>query len=210
MPGLPALPSGGLYSHSCTTVHERSMPGTVPDPRYRIVAIGTIMRGMVESLLRLRGLAWPLLIGLILGGSVMLLGGSALFWALVAGGLAALLIAQFIPFQEPILRPAEQTADDPLAALPPMTRVLLDQLPSPVMLLDEDEKVLFVNHSMRDVLGPGLDRKRASQVLRNPEVLAAIADARRGQASNVPFSLPVPVERHYQAYAARISVSPSV
>src|SRR3954468_22565976 len=168
------------------------------------------MRGMVESLPRLRGLAWPLLIGLILGGSVMLLGGSALFWALVAGGLAVLLIAQFVTFQEPILRPAEQTADDPLAALPPMTRVLLDQLPSPVMLLDEDEKVLFVNHAMRDVLGPGLDRKRASQVLRNPQVLAAIAEARQGHATNVPFTLPVPIERHYQVYAARISVSPSV
>jgi two-component system phosphate regulon sensor histidine kinase PhoR len=78
------------------------------------------------------------------------------------------------------------------------------------MLLDDDERVLFVNHSMRDVLGPGLDRKRASSVLRNPEVLAAIAAARRGVATNVPFSLPVPIERHYQAYAARISVSPSV
>jgi len=168
------------------------------------------MRVMVESLMRLRAVAWPLIIGVILGGSVLLLGGSALFWALVAAGLAALLIAQFITFQEPVLRPPEQTADDPLAALPPMTRVLLDQLPSPVMLLDEDETVLFVNHSMRDVLGPGLDRKRASQVLRNPDVLAAIAEARRGFPTNVPFSLPVPVERHYQAYAARISISPSV
>jgi len=60
------------------------------------------------------------------------------------------------------------------------------------------------------VLGPGLDRKRASSVLRNPHVLGAIAEARRGFATNVPFSLPVPIERHYQAYAARISVSPSV
>jgi two-component system phosphate regulon sensor histidine kinase PhoR len=150
------------------------------------------------------------MIGTILGGSAVLLGGSALFWALVAAGLAILLITQFVSFQEPILRPAEQTDDDPLAALPPMTRVLLDQLPSPVMLLDADEKVLFVNHAMRDVLGPGLDRKRASQVLRNPEVLEAIAQARQGEATNVPFSLPVPIERHYQAYAARISVSPSV
>src|SRR6185437_2335363 len=188
---------------------ERSMPGTVlgsalSDRRNRDYYVG-----MVESLLRLRGLAWPLLIGVILGGSVLLVGGSALFWALVAAGLAALLIAQFVTFHEPILRPAEQTADDPLAALPPMTRVLLDQLPSPVMLLDEDEKVLFVNHSMRDVLGPGLDRKRAFQVLRNPDVLAAIAEARRGFPTNVPFSVPVPVERHYQAYAARISISPS-
>lgn len=165
---------------------------------------------MIESFRRLRAVAWPLLIGLVLGGSMLLLGGSALFWALVAAGSAVLLIAQFVSFQEPILRPAEQTADDPLAALPPMTRVLLDQLPSPVMLLDEDEKVLFVNHSMRAVLGPGLDRKRASQVLRNPDVLGAIAQARQGFATNVPFSLPVPIERHYQAYAARISVSPSV
>jgi two-component system phosphate regulon sensor histidine kinase PhoR len=78
------------------------------------------------------------------------------------------------------------------------------------MLLDDVERVLFVNHSMRDVLGPGLDRKRASSVLRNPDVLAAIAEARRGFSTDVPFSLPVPIERHYQAYAARISVSPSV
>jgi two-component system phosphate regulon sensor histidine kinase PhoR len=165
---------------------------------------------MLESFLRLRAAAWALVIGTVLGGSVLLLGGSALFGALVAASLAVLLIAQFVSFQEPILRPAEQTADDPLAVLPPMTRVLLDQLPSPVMLLDEDEKVLFVNHAMRAVLGPGLDRKRASQVLRNPDVLAAIAQARQGQATNVPFSLPVPIERHYQVYAARISVSPSV
>ena len=165
---------------------------------------------MIESFLRRKAVAWPLLIGLVLGGSAVLLGGSELFWALVAAGLAALLIAQFVTFQEPILRPPQQTADDPLAVLPPMTRVLLDQLPSPVMLLDEDEKVLFVNHSMRAVLGPGLDRKRASQVLRNPDVLAAIAEARQGHATNVPFSLPVPIERHYQVYAARISVSPTV
>lgn len=165
---------------------------------------------MMESLQSLRAAAWPLMIGTILGGAAVLLGGSALFWALVGASLSILLITQFVSFQQPILRPPEQTADDPLAALPPMTRVLLDQLPSPVMLLDEDEKVLFVNHAMRDVLGPGLDRKRASQVLRNPDVLAAIGQAGQGRATDVPFSLPVPIERHYQAYAARISVSPTV
>ena len=97
-----------------------------------------------------------------------------------------------------------------LSTLPPLTRLLLERLPMPVMLLDDDERVLFVNHSMREVLGPGLDRKRASSVLRNPEVLAAIAGAGRGESSDVPFTLPVPVERHFQAYAARISVAPPV
>ena len=165
---------------------------------------------MVESFARLRATAWPLVIGTIAGGGVVLFAGPGLFWALVALALAVMLIVQFVSFQEPILRPAEQTSDDPLAALPPLTRVLLDQLPSPVMLLDDDERVLFVNRSMRDVLGPGLDRKRASSILRNPDVRAAIAAAHGGSATNVPFSLPVPIERHYQAYAARISVSPSV
>ena len=164
---------------------------------------------MVESVLRLRPAAWSLIIGMVAGGAVALFAGAGLFWALVALALAALLIAQFVTFQQPI-RPVEEKIDDPVAALPPMTRVMLDQLPIPVMLLDDDERVLFVNYSMRDVLGPGLDRKRASSVLRNPDVLAAIADARRGFSTNVPFSLPVPIERHFQAYAARISISPAV
>jgi two-component system, OmpR family, phosphate regulon sensor histidine kinase PhoR len=164
---------------------------------------------MVELVLRLRAAAWPLVIGMIAGGAVVLFAGPGLFWALVALALAALLIAQFVTFQEPI-RPAEEKADDTVAALPPMTRVLLDQLPIPVMLLDDEERVLFVNYSMRDVLGPGLDRKRATSVLRNPDVVAAITRAGQGSPTDVPFSLPVPIERHFQAYAARISVSPPV
>jgi two-component system phosphate regulon sensor histidine kinase PhoR len=165
---------------------------------------------MMESWTRLRAIAWPLVIGLIAGGMAALFAGRGFFWAIVALALAVMLIVQFINFQEPILRPAESNPDDPLALLPPLTRLLLEQLPMPVMLLDDHERVLFVNHFMRDVLGPGLDRKRASSVLRNPDVLAAIAGAGRGESSNVPFTLPVPVERHYQAYAARVSVTPPV
>ncbi len=57
---------------------------------------------MVESVLRLRPAAWPLVIGMIAGGAVVLFAGPGLFWALVALALAALLIAQFVTFQEPI------------------------------------------------------------------------------------------------------------
>ena len=163
---------------------------------------------MRESLRRLRPLTWPFLTGAIAGGAAVMFDGGAMFWGVMALALAAALIAQFITFQEPVLRPAEQTDDDPLGLLPPLTRLLLEQLPMPVMLLDGNKRVLFVNQSMRDVLGPGLDRKRASAVLRNPEVLEAIAGAGRGESSNVPFTLPVPVERYFQAYAARISVTP--
>jgi two-component system phosphate regulon sensor histidine kinase PhoR len=163
-----------------------------------------------SALAKLRGNSWPVVIGMVAGGAVVLFVGAAMFWALLALALAAAMIAQFVTFQEPVLRPAEQNPDDPLALLPPLTRLLLEQLPMPVMLLDGAERVLFVNQSMRDVLGPGLDRKRASAVLRNPEVLAAIAGAGRGEASNVPFTLPVPIERYFQAYAARVSIAPPV
>jgi two-component system phosphate regulon sensor histidine kinase PhoR len=163
---------------------------------------------MFESLARLRGKVWPLLIGALVGGAAVLYGGPAMFWGAVALVLAVAMIVQFVTFQEPVLRAPERTPDDPLAILPPLTRLLLEQLPMPVMLLDSAERVLFVNQSMRDVLGPGLDRKRASAVLRNPDVLEAIAGAGRGETSDVPFTLPVPVERHFQAYAARISVAP--
>jgi len=165
---------------------------------------------MRDLLPLLRAWAWPLLTGAVIGGAAVLFGGPGMFWAALALVLATAMIAQFVTFQEPVLRPVEPSPDDPLALLPPLTRLLLEQLPMPVMLLDGTERVLFVNQSMRDVLGPGLDRKRASAVLRNPDVLAAIGEAAAGNAANVPFSLPVPVERHFQAYAARINVAPPV
>ena len=126
---------------------------------------------MVESVLRLRPAAWPLVIGMIAGGVVALFAGSGLFWALVALALAALLIAQFVTFQEPI-RPAEEKTDDAMAALPPMTRVLLGQMPVPVMLLDETRFCSSMNPCAA-WWGP-VDRSSLA-VLRNPDALNAIA-----------------------------------
>lgn len=163
---------------------------------------------MLESLAR--GIIWPFLIGAILGGAAVLFGGPALFWGAVALALAAAFITQLITFQEPVLRPAEPGSHDPSGLLSPQTRLLLEQLPMPMMLLDGGQRVLFVNLSMRDVLGTDLDGKHVSAVLRNPEVLLAITGAGHGESSNVSFTLPVPVERHFQAYAVCVSVSPPV
>src|SRR5206468_11183202 len=58
---------------------------------------------MVESLAHLRARAWPLVIGMIAGGAVVVFAGAGLFWGLVALSLAAMLIVQFVSFQEPIL-----------------------------------------------------------------------------------------------------------
>ena len=166
---------------------------------------------MLESLSSSRGKIGALLAGLAGGGAVVLMLGAPGFWAIVALVLAALLSGRFVSFQEPINRPPEQHPENPLDILPPLTRLVMDRLPTPVMLLDGAERVLFVNHSMREVLGPGSERKRVSQVLRHPDVLAAVSGAvGAGTTSNVPMTLPVPVERHFQVHVARISASPPI
>ena len=91
----------------------------------------------------------------------------------------------------------------------PLVRQVLAHLPAPVMLLDSGERVLFVNEPMRALLGPGVERKHVSAVLRNPVVLEAIGHTvRDGEPANVQFILPVPIERHYEAYTARVSATP--
>jgi two-component system phosphate regulon sensor histidine kinase PhoR len=166
---------------------------------------------MLESLSIARGRTGALLAGTVLGGAAVLLLGAPALWAMLALALAALLVAGFVTFQEPVSRVPSRDSGDPLDILPPLTRLVLDQLPTPAMLLDGAERVLFVNHAMREVLGPGLERKQVGQVLRHPDVLAAVADANgTGAPANVPLTLPGPVERYFQVHVARISVLPPV
>ena len=98
-----------------------------------------------------------------------------------------------------------------MAMLSPVVRNVLAQMPVPAMLLDESSKVLFVNESMRGLVGPSVERKSISAVLRNPEALNAIAQTMAdGEPATAQFTLPVPIERHYEAYCARVSVAPTV
>src|ERR1700722_11535268 len=111
---------------------------------------------MLESF---RGHPWLFVIGLIAGGGSVLWLGPAALWGILALSLAALLIARFVTFQPPVASVVESVPVDPQAILPPFTRLLLERLPLPVMLLDGAQHVLFVNQSMRSALGPGLERK---------------------------------------------------
>jgi two-component system phosphate regulon sensor histidine kinase PhoR len=158
----------------------------------------------------LRHRLWTLTAGIALAAAALLFLGRDAVWALLLLGLGAAVIERFVTPQEALGHQPEQRIDDPLSILPPLTKLLLEQLPMPVMLLDEGERVLFVNQWMRALLGPGVERKHVSAVLRNPEVLEAIDLASRGGQANVPFTVPVPIERHFQAYAARIHVAPPV
>jgi len=130
---------------------------------------------MLESFRNARGWIWPALLGVVAGGALVALLGRDILWSLIAFSLAALLIWRFIPFQPPVISAAaSDTPADPLASLPPLTRLLLERLPLPVMLLDAGQRVLLVNHDMRTALGPALERKHLSAVLRNPDVREAV------------------------------------
>jgi two-component system phosphate regulon sensor histidine kinase PhoR len=158
----------------------------------------------------LRHRLWTLTAGIALAAAALLLLGRNAVLAVLLLSLAATVIARFVTPPQPLGSQPNLIAADTFSILPPLTQLLLEQLPMPVMLLDEGERVLFVNQWMRALLGSGLERKHVSAVLRNPEVLEAIDQASQGEQANVPFTVPVPIERHFQAYAARIHLAPPV
>ncbi|MEJ1969229.1 MAG: ATP-binding protein [Rhizomicrobium sp.] len=98
-----------------------------------------------------------------------------------------------------------------LAGLPQLSREILEDLPDPLMLVGKDGRVLFANTAMRTVVGVDAANKRVSSLLRTPAVLEAIeSTAASGEASSVEFTIPVPVERHYEAYVTRTASQPAV
>jgi two-component system phosphate regulon sensor histidine kinase PhoR len=150
---------------------------------------------------------WPLAAGMALAGVVALVFGPVVFGVFFALTVAAAIVAGLIAPQAPSASAMAQNPPD--AALSPLARAVIAQWPAPVMLLDEDERVLLVNDSMRALVGADVQRKHVSAVLRNPAVLTAIDQtAHDGEPATVQFTLPVPIERHYQAYVVKVSAAP--
>jgi len=160
----------------------------------------------------LRRQLWTIALGMALAGALWWLLGPPAFAGVLLLVLAAAVIARFVVPQSPLLSPRAAQAEEPgVAILSPLVRKVLGQMPVPVMLLDEGSKVLFVNESMRGVVGPSVERKPISAVLRNPDALNAISQTiADGEPATAQFTLPVPIERHYDAYCARVSVAPTV
>ena len=127
---------------------------------------------------------------------------------LALGGGAAIFSGLSAP-QTP--SEAAMGQNPPVASLTPLARAVIVQLPAPVMLLDENERVLLANASMSTLVGTGVENRHVSTLLRNPAVLNAIGQTiHDGEPATVQFTLPVPIERHYQAYVARVSVRPTI
>jgi two-component system phosphate regulon sensor histidine kinase PhoR len=153
------------------------------------------------------GRLWPMAAGMALAGIVALLFGPVAFGALLAAAALAAFVSGLSAIEKPSAAAAEVVERG--SGLSPLARAVIAQLPAPVMLLDGDERVVLVNDSMRGLVGTGVENKHVSAVLRNPSVLTAIAQTSHdGEPATVQFTLPVPIERHYQAYVARVSASP--
>jgi two-component system, OmpR family, phosphate regulon sensor histidine kinase PhoR len=165
---------------------------------------------MASLLALLRRRVWAIALGAGLAAGLLLLLGPLGVWALLLLILAAAIILRLFVSAPPRTRSAALPAGDE-GILSPLVRKVLGQMPVPVMLLDEGARVLFVNEPMRAVVGGSVEKKPISTVLRNPEVLNAIAQTTAdGEPATAQFTIAVPIERHYEAYSARVSIVPTV
>ncbi|HTP78522.1 MAG TPA: ATP-binding protein [Rhizomicrobium sp.] len=156
---------------------------------------------------------WPALVGLALAAALFEWNGGRALW-ITAGVLAvfALLVSYIAREGRLFLR--EQRVELSKSAegfLTPLAREVLGHLPDPLMLIDEGGRVLFANSAMYTVIGVGPEKKHISLLLRTPSVLTAVEHTTAsGESQSFEFTVPVPVERTYQAYVARMNSQPPV
>jgi two-component system phosphate regulon sensor histidine kinase PhoR len=93
---------------------------------------------------------------------------------------------------------AERRRD--LEAAAAANEAVLSALPDPLILLDEQRRVLRANPAAAALLGPAIVGRELFEVLRNPSVSEAIDRAfASGESRSAEFTLPVPVERSLRA-----------
>ncbi|HEX7777165.1 MAG TPA: ATP-binding protein [Parvibaculum sp.] len=84
-------------------------------------------------------------------------------------------------------------------------RTILNELPDPLVVLDGNGRVLFVNRAAETLTGPSPLGKHVAAVLRSAPLITAIDEILKGAAARtVEWSLPVPIERHYNAFITPI------
>ncbi|MDR6769425.1 ATP-binding protein [Azospirillum sp. BE72] len=77
---------------------------------------------------------------------------------------------------------------------------VIDALPAPLLLMDAERQVVRANQTARELFGDKVVDRDLASSLRTPTVLEAVDSVLRGGASRIiEFTLPVPVERSFEA-----------
>ena len=160
----------------------------------------------------LRRILWAVAAGLVVGGGVFAWFGDTGMWLVLPAVVAAAAVTSV--FANRLRRTPPRNTDNgerSMQILTPLLREVLEQLPDPLMLVDSSGRMLFANRGMREVIGGGGERKHVSSLLRTPSVLEALSrTSATGEPGSVEFVFRVPVERHYEAYTARVGSEPTV
>jgi two-component system phosphate regulon sensor histidine kinase PhoR len=91
-----------------------------------------------------------------------------------------------------------------LGTIPDAARSILECVDEPLFLLDHTGRVMFANRASHLVVGGDVERKRISSVLRTPEVVEGVERILGGgESETIPFTVLVPVQRHYEALLMR-------
>ncbi len=158
---------------------------------------------------QLRAWRWPFLVlsaATIVALIAIAVSGAAIIPVTVAGMVAIAGLALYLAApRRAVSNPAASAPPVPSAlSLPDSAREIFECMDDPLLILDLAGRVVFANHASQTVVGAEAERKRISAVLRNPEVLEAVERVLAGgERETIAFSVPVPVQRYYEANIAR-------
>jgi len=84
--------------------------------------------------------------------------------------------------------------------------LVIQSLREPLILVNEQGRVVFKNDAANILIGEGAESKHLASVLRVPDVLRAVDNILRGgEPERVEYTMPVPVERNYEAFIASVN-----
>lgn len=84
--------------------------------------------------------------------------------------------------------------------------LVIQSLREPLILVNEQGRVVFKNDAANILIGEGAESKHLASVLRVPDVLRAVDNILSGgEPERVEYTMPVPVERNYEAFIASVN-----
>lgn len=83
--------------------------------------------------------------------------------------------------------------------------LVIQSLREPLILVNDQGRVVFKNDAANILIGEGAESKHLASVLRVPDVLRAVDNILNGgEPERVEYTMPVPVERNYEAFITSV------